>query len=422
MTQPGSFPSIRCHMGDWAYFVTVLPFSEVASRIYRADEIHTNQGLNDMIQRELTDRVEDIAVYLKTQPDRFFNAIVVGVYGGSPNWYPVDIDERQNEGPFELSQNAREAIGILELSGEERLFAVDGQHRVEGIKIALRDAETLRDEELAVIFVAHRETTVGLLRTRRLFTTLNKYAKPVKKSEIIALDEDEADAIVTRRLVDEYPGLSPSVKTNEEVLSLVRFGTPQIPTSDQHSVTSIETLYDITNVLALPRSAIAEKKIRKHSRPPQGVIDQVYDSQVLFWETLKTFVPPMKEALGSNPEDRIVANYRLEKGGHVLFRPAGQQAFASALRTLLDRGRPLDEAISALSQTVMDLRERPWPSVLWNPDRRNMIVKYKLLAENLLLHMVSQPVRRTKFNLTAEYRKALGDDSASLEDIPRLSW
>ena len=216
MNQPGSFPSIQCHMGDWAYFVTVLSFSEVASRIYRADEIHTNQGLNDMIQRELSERVEDIAVYLKSQSDRFFNAIVVGVYGGSPNWYPVDIDERQDEGPSELSQNARESIGILELSGKERLFAVDGQHRVEGIKLALREAETLRDEELAVIFVAHRETTVGLLRTRRLFTTLNKYAKPVKKSEIIALDEDDADAIVTRRLVDEYSGLSPSVKTNGE--------------------------------------------------------------------------------------------------------------------------------------------------------------------------------------------------------------
>ena len=422
MSQPASFPSIQCHMGDWAYFVTVLPFSEVASRIYRAEEIHTNQGLNDMIQRELSGRVEDIAIYLKTQPDRFFNAIVVGVYGGSPNWYPIDIDEQEDEGPLKLSQNARESIGVLELSGDERLFAVDGQHRVEGIKIALQDATTLIDEELAVVFVAHRDTADGLRRTRRLFTTLNKYAKPVKKSEIIALDEDDADAIVTRRLVDEYNGLSPSVDINGEVLSLVRFDTSNIPPNDFHSITSIETLYDLTNELALPRSAKTERKSRKQTRPQPEVIDQVYESQVLFWDTLQTFVPAMKEALGSGPEKRIAGNYRLSNGGHVLFRPAGQQAFARTLRTLLDRGRPIDESISVLSETVMTLGEPPWLSVLWNPSRGNMIVKNKLLAENLFLYMVNQPFRSAKYNLIGAYRKARGDEAATLDDVPRMAW
>ena len=421
MNSPASFPSMRCHMGDWSYFVSVLPFSEIASRIYRADEIHTNRGLNDMIQRELSERVQEIAIYLKTQPDRFFNAIVVGVYGGSPNWYPVDIDDRRYEGPRNLTQNARDSVGILELSGQERLFAVDGQHRVEGIKIALRDDQGLRDEELAIVFVAHRDCADGLMRTRRLFTTLNKYAKPVKKSEVIALDEDDSDAIVTRKLVDEYSGLSPSVQIDGEVLSLVRFGTPQIPAGDQYSITSIETLYDLTNVLALPRNAVAERKRRKHSRPPQEVVDQVYESQVLFWDTLKEFVPPMWQALGSRPEDMIAGKYRLDHGGHILFRPAGQQAFASALRTLLDRGLPLDEAISALSQTVMALDERPWPYVLWNPSKRNMIVRHKQLAENLLLYMVGQPVRRPKFDLIGQYRRVLGDECASLEGIPTFT-
>ena len=62
-------------------------------------------------------------------------------------------------------------------------------------------------------------------RTRRLFTTLNRYAKPVKKSEIIALDEDDIIAIITRELVEKYPlfrekflfstGLEPHIDLNK---------------------------------------------------------------------------------------------------------------------------------------------------------------------------------------------------------------
>ena len=49
----------------------------------------------------------------------------------------------------------------------------------------------LGDDEVSVIFVSHRDDAAGMRRTRALFTTLNKTAKPVNKSEIIALDESD---------------------------------------------------------------------------------------------------------------------------------------------------------------------------------------------------------------------------------------
>ena len=84
MPSPGSFPAIQCRLGDWVYFISALPFAEVAERIRRAEEVHTNKGLSDMIQRALNERKSDIADYIRTQDERFFNAIVVGIYGGSP--------------------------------------------------------------------------------------------------------------------------------------------------------------------------------------------------------------------------------------------------------------------------------------------------------------------------------------------------
>ena len=64
-----------------------------------------------------------------------------------------------------------------------------------GIKEALKENPELGDDELAVIFIAHHTDSAGKERSRRLFTTLNKNAKPVSKGEIIALDEDDAMAI-----------------------------------------------------------------------------------------------------------------------------------------------------------------------------------------------------------------------------------
>ena len=42
-------------------------------------------------------------------------------------------------------------------------------------------------------------------RSRRLFSTLNRYAKPVSMRDIIALDEDDVVAIASRDLIDTHP-------------------------------------------------------------------------------------------------------------------------------------------------------------------------------------------------------------------------
>lgn len=254
MSKPASFPAIQCSMGDWKYYSTTLPFKEVAFRIQRENEINSHPGLDNMLQRELSARTTGIAEYLQTQPERFFSAIVVGVYGGSPDWFPIEIDDDRGPAPTNLSERARESLGILRLSGEERLFAVDGQHRVEAIRKALLEKPALASEELAVLFVAHQDTAEGRAITRRLFTTLNKYAKPVTKSVIIALDEDDAFAVVTRMIVNDCEDLNRNVKVNGQELSLVRFEGAQIPSSDSCSITTIRTLYDLITILSVPKN------------------------------------------------------------------------------------------------------------------------------------------------------------------------
>ena len=127
-------PAMRGVMGDWIYYVTLLPFQEVSNRIRETNEIHKSRLLREMIQRVLTPRSKTIAEYIKSQTQHFFNAIVVGVYEGEPKWHQLNVGKSDLFDPSNLEPRVANSLGILTLSGEEKLFAIDGQHRVEGIK------------------------------------------------------------------------------------------------------------------------------------------------------------------------------------------------------------------------------------------------------------------------------------------------
>lgn len=178
MSKRKDFPALRCKIGDWVYYITYMTFHDVKQWIKPTD----------MIQRELKPRASTIADYLIKQDERFFNSIVVGVYDGAPQWYPIEVQTSPVLGKPNLDENARQSIGVLQFEGNENLFAVDGQHRVQAIKEAIEQMPERETEELSVIFVAHQTTEEGQRRTRRLFTTLNKCAVKVSKGEAVSDD------------------------------------------------------------------------------------------------------------------------------------------------------------------------------------------------------------------------------------------
>ena len=79
-------------MGDWVYYISFLRMNQIADQIHFAQDIHSSNVLRDMIQRQITNRAGQISDYLLKQPQRFFNTLIVGVYGGSPKWYELSID------------------------------------------------------------------------------------------------------------------------------------------------------------------------------------------------------------------------------------------------------------------------------------------------------------------------------------------
>ena len=376
-------PAMRGVMGDWIYYVALLPFREVSNRIKKTDEIHSSPLLRMMIQRALTPRSKNIADYLKSQPQHFFNAIVVGVYEGEPEWHLLNVKKSELFDPVNLDTQVAESLGILTLRGDEKLFAIDGQHRVEGIKEFNRDFGVTnleaQEDEICAIFVAHNNSATGLQKTRRLFATLNRYAKPVSLTEIIALDEDDVVAITCRDLLETHS----LFKTGRVSL---RIGKALSPNDEKH-FTSLPALYETMDIYLMEGSRVSWKKF-KTLRPKEDVVQEHIEKSHNFWNLLIDGIPALQKIQNLEKDKPLLKKYRSTKGGDLLFRPIALPLIAKCLRRAQNMQMSEKTFIGRLAKMPRSLAKPPWLGVLW--DGSNMLIgdKNRKLAENLILWMV----------------------------------
>ena len=396
--------------------IGLLRMEDISGRISIAEEIHSSKSLRDLLQRQLTDRAADISKYLRSQKQRFFNAIVVGTYGGNPKWAELRINDKKLK--QELPDYIEGTLGILTLEGTEKLFAIDGQHRVSGIRQAVKNNPSLLEDEVCVIFLSsvsqeHRsEDPKGFQRTRRLFSTLNRYAKPVSKKEIIALDEDDAIAIITRWSVEENPLFQDKISLKQ---------TKSIPVTDKVSFTSIVTLYDVLDIY------LKEKgwKSFKRFRPSEEKLNELYTKSNKLWKILSGSFECIDELKDSEPSDKIAGKYRNKDGGHLLFRPIGLLIFTRVLRKVIDSGSTLNDAIKRLSKAQMGISENPWLGLLWDEKNKRMITagENQKVAVKLLFYSVGgklSVLKSSKEELIKELSGLLNKEEDEIE-LPRYA-
>ena len=416
------FPALQARMGDWDYYITTMTLEEVASRVLSATKIVTSSGMNNWIQRRvMPGRAKKIASYLIERKQHFFPTIVIGVYLGEPTWYPVNVEDNEILGTPGLDPQSRETLGILELDGTEELYAIDGQHRVAGIRTALEQLTkegrtleyyTLANETLSVAFVsADRDEETELARVRRLFTTLNKEAKKVSEPEIVALDEDDPAAIVTRWVATEYEGLRPYYfDENETRPNLIQLSRQhEIRGTNRCSLTTIVTLYRmIKSVFRYQLQSLNRQY--KGNRPDEEKLHELYNEAVSTWELLRKYDPAVNEVLGTDPAQELAGKHRTSKGGHILFRPIGLQAFSGALGVLRSRGVENERAVRSLCRLPTKISDPPWERVLWNPTTASMMpTQNRPVAEGLYLYMMDQPPRTRNYDLNKRYSELLGN-------------
>lgn len=380
-------PAIRSKMGIWMYYIGSLSFGEVDAYISPInDELHKSELLSQMIQRSITENYKSIANYLVTQEERFFNALILAVYNGQPVWNEVRIDDVGSSDAYNL--------GILTLTGEEKIFPVDGQHRVAGIKKALEINPDLESERVPVVFIGHSKDEIGMQRTRRMFSTLNRYAKPVSLRDIIALDEDDIVAIVSRNLID-----GTVLFNNERILDAK---TKAIPEGNDTALTTIITYYECNkellwlfvkdrDVKGLDEKIIkGRKKINEYirHRPDDEIIAQFTDECRNFWEAV---IEACKD--GFSGEDKSIGRYRDKNGGHIFFRPVSLIPFTKMVVRIKEiDNSSYKEIISKLPEKIMWIQHRVWRKIIWDDVKMGMVMGNSKLIELLLLYAYDKSI------------------------------
>lgn len=407
------FPALRGRLGDWAYYSVLMTLNQVADRVNYAKEIHNSIKLSSLIQRELDDkaRAGEIGQYLLTNNDRFFNSLVVAVYDGDPEWHefqnlkPVSEDINLSD----VAYNSRYSVGYLSLSGDEKLFALDGQHRLAGIRNALKKDQELGEDEVSVIFVAHHTDPNGLQRTRKLFTTLNKTAKPVSKSEIIALDEADAMAITARELVEK------DIRFNDKLVHVLSKQSNLPKTDTEHLITLIN-LYDLLETLFTKSKKELNAADLKRIRPSDEQLANYFQLATKYFDLFeKNFIELRNCFRAENPKTEI-QKYRHVDGGHILFRPIGLLMFTEILSTLMRTSElSLQESFAELTELPTELSYAPYLGILWDSSTGTLVIKNRPFLRDLLIYYLGyiKDEKRIK-KLRDRYALLLGKDSAEL--------
>ena len=392
-------PAIRGLIGNWKYYTGVMTFEDVATSVTASiGELYKAPCLSEELQRALTNNFESIRDYILKDKERFFNALILAVYDGDPQWLEVQFKDEERDFCN---------VGFLQFSGEEIIFPVDGQHRVAGIIEALKDNPDLADEEIPVVFIAHKNTDDGKKRTRKLFSTLNRRAKPVGQNENIALDEDDVCSIITRDLVQEMPLFS----GNNIVNSLGK----QIPNANETALTSLITLYQCVDIIV--KHELAKEKITGN-KYKQYLLYRPADSDV---ERLKTYVFDVFKAFernidavknyAANENSNKASPYRNAAGGNLLFRPIAITEFFAAANILMDRkDYSIETVFQELNNIVFDINAAPWKGLVW--DGTKIINRAsKQVIKLLIVHMVDSEC------LNAQEKKRLLDGYYSALNI-----
>lgn len=384
-------PAIRGKIGNTIYYCTTLSFKQVGEMVKPVnDELHTANSLKEQIQRSLTNNFLKIKEYILNREDRFFDSLVLAVYDGDPMWKEVR---------YEIENETYYNVGLLELSGQEKIFPVDGQHRVEGIRAALAENKEIGDEMISVMLIGHQNTPEGREKSRRIFSTLNRYVKPVRLGDIIALDEDDIVAIVTRDLLETYPlFIGDRIKASNN---------KSIPSTDKTAFTSLMTLYECH--LVLYKTFISQKEQKKFNksqikdklkyRPSDEIINEFSQHLIEFWNCMTSTFEEIRIYINNNSDNPAIELRPANDGGNLFFRPIGILPFVEAVaRIKMNSQETYNEIINHYASLNRNVHSNLWDMILWNPRTNRMLMRNQSLVYYLLLKMIDVNLLTEKEN------------------------
>ncbi len=219
----------------------------------------------------------------------------------------------------------------------------------------------------------------ALQRLRQMFVDVNENAKPLSRSELVQLDENNGYRIVSRRLLAKHPLLMSGTTADGEPRSKVDVTKTNLA-EGSNCYTTLDTLARITRLYLKENKALPENSnyvswdnlVAKDVfiRPEDSALNMGVQAMDEYFDHLST-IPSHVDFIQGKPASEL----RKSEDGedNILFRPMVQVALAEAIGKLVSRGVTLKNAADELGrqelcgQLKLTERTGPWFGVLCDP-------------------------------------------------------
>lgn len=420
-------------------FASQLPLFKEKLDLKTRKVIIDKDTIDEILQRPIDySRKATLAQYLAARKRHKFPPVLVVL---SQDW--VDnpgSDEWDSQGQSIRSAadftplDSTGAVGLLDVSEQMSIFALDGQHRLLGVQglmelintgalqvlskdgepkkntaitiddltetynIRPADLQRLGKELIGIEFISAvvpgETRDSAKRRVRSIFVHVNRMASPLSLGQIHQLDEDSGFALVAKRASTHHPFLEPKERVNWESNTIAVRSA---------SFTTLQALTEMARGYLKPKYQNWEPDGEKGLiplRPSDAELAKGTEDFNVFLNKLVELPSLKKVAQGASAASlRNFADENPAGEGNILFRPVGQEVVATAVGLVVfdqDKPRTLDAIFAKLAAwdkkggfSHINDKTSIWYGVLLDQKKERILVAGKRLAIRLLVYMLS---------------------------------
>ena len=358
---------IKAQMGSTTYYIAKMTAGQLIDNVGFAMEMPEWAEMNadEKMQRslEVNRVVTEMVPYITEDFDRFYGSLIIDIYQGYEEIEFESVIKVIPDLPAAY-RSAMQDMGFLTLPGRQRLIALDGQHRLLSLKVAIKgmmglppDAKPglswrslephpeLAGEEISVILVEHRDN----LKIRKIFNKVNKYAKQTSRSDNIITSDDDIFAVISRKLIMDGEPLA-SIKG----IDLVNWKSNTLSQRSKN-LTTLSALYTIAETL------LKDEKFSSKLLPGKQKVQEAYKTVADFWNVGFDRIDAFKKYIELTEDNKPVSYMREE---HLLLKPVTQMALAHVAQLAARKGLEWQTIADKLNYVNWSFDNEMWFNIL----------------------------------------------------------
>jgi DNA sulfur modification protein DndB len=195
------FPCVRGIQSGCEYYTSMIPV-RLLSKLFVLESEEMPAEMRAQRKLNVT-RAHKLKDYVLTSEKYTLSSVTVS----------IDVPSAQSK-QFEFVE-IQSDIGILNVPMDSRFLIADGQHRIEGLKLALAENPDFQDETISCVIFLH----AGLERAQTMFHDLNHYASKPSKSLTLLYDYRSDESELARQVMKGVPIFAQYTDTEQTTLS-----------------------------------------------------------------------------------------------------------------------------------------------------------------------------------------------------------